>query len=270
LITESKFELRLAKKLADAGIQFELNPTIGGLRPDFVVRNSDGSRTLVEAKSWRKPSAQAVRIAIKQAQYYQMAAKADEFCVVIEGLRRSRPSEGVFTEDDLVERLRPGMDRSDTKEKPLTVGKELLQQQVRVHYRKGKHRRERTIFASMPFKEKYVDTYFNAIVPAAATVHALPDRADYDEQAGDIIQHIHRQIADCIAVVADLSEARPNVLYEIGYAKAIGKKVVQISSSPLSRLPLSVRNNNTISYAIGNTHRLKRRLRARLKKVVSD
>jgi hypothetical protein len=268
MIDGTRFELSLAKKLAEAGVEFQLNPTIRGLRPDFLIE-ADGKRTVVEAKSWNNPSPKAIRIAIKQAQYYQMAAKADEFFVVIQGLKHSRPSKRILTENDLIARLKPEKKRREATERILSILKALVEQKGRADRVGKKSRKERTIFASMPFQEKYMDTYFNAIVAAAKSVDALPDRADYDEYSGDIVQHIQRQIRDSVAIVADLSEARPNVLYEIGYAAAIDKKVIQISSSSLTNLPLSVRNNNTIPYSIGNTHRLKSRLKSRLKKVLT-
>ena len=62
------------------------------------------------------------------------------------------------------------------------------------------------------------------------------------EFAGDIVDEIRRLIEASIAVIIDLSEAKPNVLYEAGYVHALGKPTVHICSTPMSGLPFDVRN----------------------------
>jgi nucleoside 2-deoxyribosyltransferase len=69
-------------------------------------------------------------------------------------------------------------------------------------------------------------------------------------------------------VVADLSDSRPNVLHEVGYAEALSKSIIQICSTPTKDLPFNVRNNRTISYKLGQTAKLKTRLEAEIKKVI--
>lgn len=44
-----------------------------------------------------------------------------------------------------------------------------------------------------------------------------------------IIDRIHEMIDACGFVIADLTNARPNVYYEIGYARGLGKKVILTS-----------------------------------------
>ena len=70
-------------------------------------------------------------------------------------------------------------------------------------------------------------------------------------------------------MIADLSEAKPNVLFETGYAHALGKPCIHICSTPLAELPFDVRNWNTLAYEPGRTAALRdplaRRLRALLK-----
>jgi len=42
----------------------------------------------------------------------------------------------------------------------------------------------------------------------------------------DVVEKIHRDIEACGFVVADLTNERPNVYYEIGYARGLGKPVI--------------------------------------------
>ena len=61
------------------------------------------------------------------------------------------------------------------------------------------------------------------------------------------------------AVIADLSESKPNVLYEAGLAHALKRPSVHICSTPIADLPFDVRNWNTIFCRRGQTtERLRR------------
>jgi len=41
-----------------------------------------------------------------------------------------------------------------------------------------------------------------------------------------IVEKIHREIESCGFVIADLTNERPNVYYEVGYARGLGKPVI--------------------------------------------
>lgn len=120
----------------------------------------------------------------------------------------------------------------------------------------------------MPFDSKYDDVFFVAIAPAAKAVGANARRVDREEFTGDIVSKIRALIGESAAVVIDLSEARPNVLYEAGYAHALGKPAVHICMSPLKELPFDVSHWNTLMYAAGQTHVLKQGLTKRLREVM--
>ena len=66
-------------------------------------------------------------------------------------------------------------------------------------------------------------------------------------------------------IIADISESRPNVLHEVGFAEALKIPVIQICSTPINQLPFNVRNNQTIQYSIGQSARLRKKLEERLK-----
>lgn len=91
---------------------------------------------------------------------------------------------------------------------------------------------------------------------------------DREEFAGDIVEEIKRLIKASKAVIADLSEGKPNVLYEAGFAHALGKPTVHICSTALTELPFDVRNWNTVAYTLGQTTKLREPLARRLKAVI--
>jgi nucleoside 2-deoxyribosyltransferase len=116
----------------------------------------------------------------------------------------------------------------------------------------------------MPLDRGYDDTFFIAMSHASVKVNAACTRVDREEFTGDIVQEIRRLIHTSIAVIVDLSESKPNVLYEAGYAHALGKPSVHICSTPIAELPFDVRNWNTIPYHRGQTAQLRAPLTKRL------
>jgi nucleoside 2-deoxyribosyltransferase len=128
----------------------------------------------------------------------------------------------------------------------------------------------RTVFAAMPFAAEYEDVYFVAMVDAARAVGAACRRLDREDYAGDVVQKLTTLIGECDLVIADISEANPNVMYEVGYAHALDRPSVHICSSPLDELPFDVRNWNTLAYSKGRTHALRDDLIRRLTAVLGE
>ena len=116
----------------------------------------------------------------------------------------------------------------------------------------------------MPFLEEYEDVFFLGMAPAVDENGATCIRIDHEEYVGDVVAEIKSRVRAADLVIGDVSLARPNVLYEMGFAEGIGKPIVQISSSPRDELPFDVRNQNTLHYRLEQIHVLRRNLSARL------
>lgn len=108
----------------------------------------------------------------------------------------------------------------------------------------------------MPFDPSFDDVYYVAIKAAAQMAGCTSVRVDHLMHGQDAVMETYRQIQRCEIVIADISTAEPDVLYELGYAHALGKPVVQLCSTNLENLPFMVRNRDTILYRAGQTHRL--------------
>jgi hypothetical protein len=158
--------------------------------------------------------------------------------LVFPELQRNIESKGVVSADRLIDSLVSVFQRQTARYKR--------------RFRGPKPAR-RAIFAAMPFSREYDDTFFVAMSYAADQVDAACTRVDQTEFAGDVVDEIRRLIKESVAVIVDLSEARPNVLYETGYSHALKKPAVHICSTPLAELPFDVRNWNTLEYARGQT-----------------
>jgi hypothetical protein len=233
--------------LRSARLQFDRNASIGGLRPDFIVYGPKGQTIIVEAKSWSADTG-TLRRAIDQMNRYRSATGVDSVLMVLGDSGELPGGSGIVAVDGLVdaiqsELLRPVAEAA--RPKPVSVPRQ-------------------TIFAAMPFSGEYDDVFFVAMAYAAEKNGATCVRVDKEEFSGDVIDKIRSLIRQSSAIICDLSEARPNVLYETGFAHALEKPTIHICSTPLSELPFDVRNWNTLAYAHGRTVHLREALAARL------
>lgn len=218
-------------------------PLIGGLRPDFLIETPDGRRIVVEAKAGS--SAADTERAARQATLLKNTTGADEALIVMEGIERADEIQGVIGYDRWIEYLTElGIDLQSATTHTLQT-------------RAGNLEPGRRIFAAMPFSEEFDDTFFVGITPACESIQASARRVDQESYTGDVVARIQAAIHESIAVIADVSGARPNVLYELGLAHGMGKPSINISSTPPDQLPFDIRNTKILTYAAGQTHRLK-------------
>ena len=234
---------KIARDLRKAGFSVESQPTVSGVRPDLLVKTPDDRHFVVEVKAWSSRPGFAARAA-DQAKHYAELLDADGSFVVLDELKRNYGAH-VVTPDGLL----PAIDRWLGELPPSK--------------RRRKRARKRTakmVFAAMPFKPEYDDVFFVAMAEAAKTVGAACKRVDHEDFAGDILAEIKRLVRSSRAIIADVSESRPNVLYEMGLAEAMRKPILQVCSTPLNELPFDIRQNKTIPYTRGQTHLLKRKL----------
>lgn len=82
------------------------------------------------------------------------------------------------------------------------------------------------VFVAMPFAIDMEDVYHYGIQNAVHAVGYLCERADLSTFTGDVLQWIKDRITSADLVVADLSDANPNVYLEIGFAWGRAKPTV--------------------------------------------
>lgn len=255
MITKYDFLRRIKEKLAKNHFEYSAQPIIGGLSPDFLVKLPGGTFAIIEVKDWAPTEENQLR-AILQAKLYRERTGVDSVFVVLRALRHGKPG-GLVNQRELFNRLDeisydiPRIGRKQTLELKRRSAKKPI------------------IFAAMPFDAKYDDTFFVAISAAAESINAVAKRVDKEEFVGDVVNEIKCLIGKSKAVIADLSELNPNVLYETGFAHGRGVPTVHICSTPLKKLPFNVRNWNVINYSVGRTHLLRQQLAERLKPIMS-
>ncbi|HTA13838.1 MAG TPA: hypothetical protein VK781_03180 [Solirubrobacteraceae bacterium] len=85
------------------------------------------------------------------------------------------------------------------------------------------------------------------IEPACARLGLTPVRADTLSRAGEINKQIFRRLRDDDVVIADLTGANANVMYELGLRHTRDKLTVQIGE--FGRLPFDVNMIRTIQFS---------------------
>ncbi len=98
---------------------------------------------------------------------------------------------------------------------------------------------QKLCFVIMSFDEKRLEVYQNAIKPACEKAGFTPVRVDELEGVFNINQQIIEHIFKSDAVIADLTDWRPNVFYEMGVAHAIDNKTIMIIQKK-DRVPFDI------------------------------
>lgn len=110
--------------------------------------------------------------------------------------------------------------------------------------------------AALPFDPSFDDVFYVAMAPAAQALGMSCVRIDQLSHANDAVAETHNRLAGSAVVLADVTGARPNVMYEVGYALALGKPVIQLRAQGSDELPFLVRNRDTLEYLPGGTYHL--------------
>ncbi|QDV53715.1 TIR domain-containing protein [Gimesia fumaroli] len=107
-------------------------------------------------------------------------------------------------------------------------------------------------FVLMPFSKEFDDVYQIGIKESCDNGGAYCERVDEQIFQEAFIERIYNQISKADFIVADMTGRNPNVFYEVGYAHALGKSTVLLTSnvedipSDLRHLPHIVYNDSLI------------------------
>jgi hypothetical protein len=102
-------------------------------------------------------------------------------------------------------------------------------------------------FIAMQFSDHYNEVYRDAIRPLVAEIGYEPFRVDEVAGPGIILNDIWNNITEASVVIAEVSEANPNVYYEIGVAHALRKPTVLLAQRG-TKLPFDLGPHRCIFY----------------------
>lgn len=114
----------------------------------------------------------------------------------------------------------------------------------------------RHIFIIMPFEEPWSNdahAFINQCCKALCDQYNIDWlRADQIDRPGVITEQIFEAIEDADALIADITGNNPNVLFELGYARALDKPIVVLNQDP-KRSPFDVRVWRQVEYHLPPT-----------------
>jgi nucleoside 2-deoxyribosyltransferase len=102
----------------------------------------------------------------------------------------------------------------------------------------------------MPFAREFDDVYatIRATVEGASQENPLRCfRLDESRPAGRITDRLLKEIHSASLCIADLTGGKPNVMWEVGYAMALGKPTIIITQEK-GELPFDIRVMETVNY----------------------
>jgi hypothetical protein len=88
---------------------------------------------------------------------------------------------------------------------------------------------KKRVFVALPFSEEFQNVYEFGIYPAVRSCGFICERVDETHFTGDVLGRIREGIEAASFVIADLTEGRPNVYLEVGYAWGKGIPVIFVA-----------------------------------------
>jgi len=254
----------ISSKLNSLGFEAEAHVDHEGQRLDILAYTPNGASLALEIKNWDQPTGEMISKARKESKLLSASARVDHAWIVIPSLPDAQPGEGVFNLDGLMK----AAGQLITSE--VDFG---LQGSSGTHHGRpgySSKREKKRIFVAMPFSEQFEDTYYLGIVPAARRASAVCVRVDQQSLSKQIVDVIYTEIRSADLVIADLTNANPNVTYELGFAHALQKRSIHISAAQPENLPFDLRQWSTEFYKFGSVHELTKKLSEMIQIVLAE
>ncbi len=125
-------------------------------------------------------------------------------------------------------------------------------------------------FFIMPFDEG-LNYFYLYLKKHLESNYALEvERGDTKRLTRPLLQKIAEQIRRSRLVIADISGANPNVMYEVGLAHAEKKPVLFLTQDSPESAPVDLRQFDFISYELGDADSLLRQLDVALREELAD
>ena len=109
---------------------------------------------------------------------------------------------------------------------------------------------ETLIAVMMPFNrgDHSVDRVFGAIRNGVEAVGKIVRRVDEIKTPTNIPDDVRNLIRSSYGVIVDLTGLNSNVLYELGFADGLGKRLILIQEGPIGKLPFDFSSRRVFSY----------------------
>lgn len=123
------------------------------------------------------------------------------------------------------------------------------------------------VFVAMPFSPQFQKIYDQGIQPAIESSGLEALRVDEVNDNTSILKDIEEGIRASTFVVADVTGRNSNVLYEVGFARAVEKEIIVLTQAG-DELPFDLKQHRYIHY--GSSIADVEQLGSRLKKIIRN
>jgi len=124
-------------------------------------------------------------------------------------------------------------------------------------------------YVMMPSTDKMYWVYRDFIKPVAEQFGLSVVRADGISVSGAIFEQARVAIQQSRLCIADVSQGNPNVLYEVGIARAIGKPMLLLCQN-MNDVPFELRNSLSIVYDAQRIQEAKLKLKRAIQGVLGE
>lgn len=108
---------------------------------------------------------------------------------------------------------------------------------------------QRRCLVLMGFQKEHAEFFDSVLSPAIRNAGFRPHRLDRDEDAGNITDLFLSRLADCHAIVVDITGLNPNVMYELGHihhSAVVSPVIVTRDKVKAEELPFYLRQHQVI------------------------
>lgn len=118
----------------------------------------------------------------------------------------------------------------------------------------------------MPFDSEFDDVY-QIIRQSCNDANVTCKRLDDNRASGQIMEDLYHELNNSQIFIADITRLKPNVLWEMGYIRALNKPTLLISQEKGKNLPFDIKDARIIFYDRGS---LIKTLKGELTKAIED
>lgn len=108
-------------------------------------------------------------------------------------------------------------------------------------------------FVIQPFDDDNNQRFEDTIRPAIERAGLEAYRVDQDPAVQVLIESIEEKIRESTVCLADITKDNPNVWYEVGYARAMKRRLVLICSNDRQSFPFDIRHRQVERYGASPT-----------------
>jgi hypothetical protein len=126
------------------------------------------------------------------------------------------------------------------------------------------------VFVIMPFNDEGMQGVYDAICEECDNLKLHAERADEDSSSSPIMSDIIKSIEEAEFIICDLTDARPNVYYELGFAHGIGNRDDEILLIAKSDVVVHFDVGHRRVHRYRTVHELRRIIRDRFSEMVAE